>query len=165
MIIFLLFAALLSFEAVCSLNTIYAASRSKTPWRYTAWTDATFISWWSKLKWGVFVLAAIWYVVMASAAVLAGEDWFIGFLDFWLYTRIPAWLLLTARAKANKLTDLVKNGLVDPNQVAQCVGARGAQDIDPSIFKEPVRGLGGYPRDFDGDALLSGDDADVEPKL
>jgi hypothetical protein len=84
-----LVAAYLGLECLANFNQVYAYVNKREPWKITKWSSNLFYKWHPKL--GVFVLGAVWYVAMACAAVLAEQDWFIGFLDFWLYTRIPAW--------------------------------------------------------------------------
>ncbi len=52
-----------------------------------------------------------------------------------------------AELKGNRLANIVKNGLVDRNQVVQCVGPRGfTTDIDSYIFKKPM--LVGFTHGF-----------------
>ena len=49
--------------------------------------------------------------------------------------------------KGNRLANIVKTGLVDQNQVVQCVGPRGfTTDIDSTIFREPI--LTGFTHGF-----------------
>ena len=49
--------------------------------------------------------------------------------------------------RGNRIAEVVRNGLVDVNQVLQCVGPRGyTTDIDSHIFREPI--LVGFAHGF-----------------
>jgi hypothetical protein len=112
MIIFLLLSALLSFEAVCSFNTVYAAARGKQPWRYTQWADANFIGWFGKLKWGVFYyLIMIALMVCYTFGMGVIESWLLFFMAIiYGFTTLFAWIVL-ARKSEHKQVQVQMNAI------------------------------------------------------